>query len=78
MWRERFAVPYAGTVLARFRGRTAHVTTVLVAPLLLALLALVRIWRPASEPGRRRRGACPRGRHAATGSRRRRLAGTAA
>jgi signal peptidase len=54
-WRVRRSVPKVGYVLATLRHPTARRLTVLVAPALLALVSVVRIWRPAqtddaSEP----------------------------
>jgi signal peptidase I len=49
-WQVRAVVPKAGWVLFWFRTPLVHTLTVFLAPLLLVLLALLRIWRPTVEP----------------------------
>lgn len=46
VWRVRLVVPLLGTALRLLRMRWAHIGTVLVAPMLLALLALRTMWGP--------------------------------
>jgi signal peptidase len=46
VWRERAVIPKLGYVIHVFRQSWLRPATVIVAPLLLALLLLGRIWRP--------------------------------
>ncbi len=47
VWRVRTPIPNLGWALALLQGRAAGIATTLVAPMLLLLTLLWRIWRPA-------------------------------
>ena len=52
VWQVRAVIPDLGTVIQALRGPTAHLLTVMVAPALLALVLLTRIWRRERTAGR--------------------------
>ena len=43
-WRLSFVIPYGGYAINALRSRTAHLATVVVAPLLVCLLLLAQLW----------------------------------
>lgn len=55
-WRYRLTIPYAGRGILFLRSPAVRTTALYLAPALLALTLLVRIWGPAAA-GRRRIGA---------------------
>ena len=50
VWRVRSVVPHAGQAIVWFREPVVHYLTLFLAPTLLALLWIVRIWRDPDEP----------------------------
>jgi signal peptidase I len=50
-WRVRRVVPHAGQLIVWLRGPLVHHLTLFVAPFLLGLVWILRIWREPSEPG---------------------------
>lgn len=50
VWRVRTVVPHAGQAIVWLREPVVHYLTLFLAPALLALLCLVRIWRNPEEP----------------------------
>jgi signal peptidase len=50
-WRVRKIVPHAGQLIVWLRQPTVHYLTLFLAPFLLALVWIVRIWRSPDEPG---------------------------
>ena len=52
-WRLAFVVPYGGYAINAFRSRPLHLAAVVLAPALLALLLLAKLWG-LSPPDRRR------------------------
>lgn len=56
-WRVRLTVPYLGYVLAWLRSPLVHVLTMVVAPLMAAVIVLGKIW---GAPGRRSVGGAVR------------------
>jgi signal peptidase len=50
-WRVRKVVPHAGQLIVWLRQPTVHYLTLFLAPFLLALVWIVRIWRTPDEPG---------------------------
>ena len=50
VWRMRAVIPDLGTAIHDLRTPIAHVLTMLVAPLVIVVLLLVRIWRPRPDP----------------------------
>jgi signal peptidase len=50
VWRVRTVVPHAGQAIVWLRQPVVHYLTLFFAPMLLALLCLVRIWRDPGEP----------------------------
>jgi signal peptidase len=52
-WRLSFVVPYGGYAINALRGRTAHLLTVVVAPMLLCLVLLAQLWGFSFRPGSR-------------------------
>jgi len=49
LWRFRFRIPMLGYPILALRTRMAHVLLVLVLPLVLAVYALVQLWRPRRQ-----------------------------
>jgi len=54
LWKVRAVAPGAGSVIRVLRSSWVHVATVLVAPALLAVLAVTAIWIPRPARPRRR------------------------
>jgi signal peptidase len=54
VWRVRQVLPHLGTVIHVMRGRVLATATTLVAPMIIVVLLLVRIWMPVprSDPSR--------------------------
>lgn len=50
VWRMRAVIPDLGTAIHNLRSPIAHALTMLVAPMLIVVLLMVRIWRPRSDP----------------------------
>jgi signal peptidase I len=52
VWHVRAVVPHLGTAIHALRGPTVHTLTTIVAPTIIVVLLLVRIWMPAprSDP----------------------------
>jgi signal peptidase len=49
-WRVRKVVPHAGQLIVWLRQPIVHYLTLFLAPFLLALVWIVRIWRSPDEP----------------------------
>jgi signal peptidase len=54
-WRLTTVIPYGGYAINALRGRTAHLLTVVVAPVLLCLLLLAQLWGISLPTTRRAR-----------------------
>jgi signal peptidase len=50
VWRMRAVIPDLGTAIHDLRTPIAHVLTMLLAPIIIVVLLLVRIWRPRPDP----------------------------
>jgi signal peptidase I len=50
VWRMRAVIPDLGTAIHDLRTPIAHALTMLVAPIIIVVLLLVRIWRPRPDP----------------------------
>ena len=51
-WRHSLTIPYAGRAILFLRNPAVRTTALYLAPALLALMLLARIWRPAATGGR--------------------------
>jgi signal peptidase len=52
-WRLTAVIPYGGYAINALRSRTAHLATVVVAPMLLCLLLLAQLWGVSITPSSR-------------------------
>jgi signal peptidase len=50
VWQVRYVIPDLGLVIQFLRGTIVHLLTVVVAPVLLAVMLLRRVWRSGPEP----------------------------
>jgi signal peptidase len=50
VWRTRIVIPHLGSAIHALRTPLAHMLTTRLAPAVIVLLLLLRIWRPEPEP----------------------------